>query len=106
MSPNKLTEAYLRRVCRHLRWPPYRARVRRELTDHIRSRAAELCCRSRLDETQAVRRVLRSLGDPDALGRALRQARLPLPRVAYNLLSAALWIAIAACVVFLVLHLC
>ena len=45
MSPNKLIVPYLHRVCRHLLWPPYRARVRRELTDHILSRAEELRCR-------------------------------------------------------------
>ena len=44
MSPNKLMVPYLHRVCRHLLWPPYRARVRQELTDHILSRAEELRC--------------------------------------------------------------
>ena len=78
MSPNKLIVPYLHRVCRHLLWPPYRARVRRELTDHILSRAEELRCRGSLTQEQAVRQVLRALGDPDVLGKALRQARLPL----------------------------
>ena len=105
MSPNKLISPYLHRVCRHLVWPPYRARVRRELTDHILSRAEELRCRSSLTQEQAVRHALRSLGDPDALGKALRQARLPLARVAYNVISAILWIAILACAVYLVIHL-
>ena len=105
MSPNKLIAPYLRRVCRHLHWLPYRARVRRELTDHITGRAAELCCRSGLTEEQAVHRVLRSLGDPDELGKALRRARLPVPRVVYSLLSALLWVAILACAVFLAVHL-
>ena len=41
MSPNKLIVPYLHRVCRHLLWPPYRARVRRELTDHVRKIIAE-----------------------------------------------------------------
>lgn len=105
MSPNKLIAPYLRRVCRHLLWLPYRARVRRELTDHILSRAAALRCRSELTEEQAVHRVLRSLGDPDELGKALRHARLPVPRVACSILSAVLWIAIFACAVFLAVHL-
>ena len=74
MSPNKLIVPYLHRVCRHLLWPPYRARVRRELTDHILSRAEELRCRGSLTQEQAVRQVLRALGDPDVLGKALRQA--------------------------------
>ena len=105
MSPNKLIAPYLRRVCRHLLWLPYRVRVRRELTDHILSRAAALCCRSGLTEEQAVHRVLRSLGDPDELGKALRRARLPVPRVVYTILSTALWIAIIACAAFLAVHL-
>lgn len=105
MSPNKLIALYLHRVCRHLLWPPYRARVRRELTDHIFSRIEELRCHSSLTEEQAVRRVLHLLGDPDELGCALRHARLPMPRVVYNILSAALWIAILACALFLILHL-
>ncbi len=41
MSPNKLIVPYLHRVCRHLLWQPYRARVQRELTDHILSRAED-----------------------------------------------------------------
>lgn len=84
--PNKLIVPYLHRVCRHLLWPPYRARVRRELTDHILSRAEELRCRGSLTQEQAVRQVLRALGDPDVLGKALRQARLPLARVVYNVI--------------------
>ena len=80
MSPNKLIVPYLHRVCRHLLWPPYRARVRRELTDHILSRAEELRCRGSLTQEQAVRQVLRALGDPDVLER-LCGRRLPLARV-------------------------
>ncbi len=105
MSPNKLIAPYLHRVCRHLLWPPYRTRVRRELTDHILSRTEELRCRSSLTQEQAIRQVLRSLGDPDELGKALRQARLPLARVAYNAISAIVWIAILACAVYLAIHL-
>ncbi len=105
MSPNKLLELYLRRVCRHLLWPPYRARVRRELTDHIFSRARMLSRQNGLTQTQAVRQTLRALGDPDELGKALRHARLPTLRVVYNAASVLLWIAIIACAVFLAVHL-
>ena len=101
MSPNKLIVPYLHRVCRHLLWPPYRARVRRELNDHILSRAEELRCRGSLTQEQAVRQVLRALGDPDILGKALRQARLPLARVVYNVISATVWIAILLCALYL-----
>ncbi|MFR4413977.1 MAG: hypothetical protein ACLT4C_01085 [Butyricicoccus sp.] len=93
MSPNKLIVPYLHRVCRHLLWPPYRARVWRELTDHILSRAEELRCRGSLTQEQAVRQVLRA-PVTDVLGKALRQARLPLARVVYNVISATVWIAI------------
>lgn len=112
MSPNKLIVPYLHRVCRHLLWPPYRARVRRELTDHILSRAEELRCRAEelrcrgsLTQEQAVRQVLRALGDPDVLGKALRQARLPLARVVYNVIFATVWIAILLCALYLTIHL-
>ena len=43
-----------------------------------------------------MRQVLRALGDPDVLGKALRQARLPLARVVYNVISATVWIAICS----------
>ena len=99
MSPNKLIVPYLHRVCRHLLWPPYRARVRRELTDHILSRAEELRCRGSLTQEQ------RALGDPDVLGKALRQARLPLARVVYNVISATVWIAILLCALYLTIYL-
>ena len=105
MSPNKLIVPYLHRVCRHLLWPPYRTRVRRELTDHILSRAEELRCRGSLTQEQAVRQVLRALGDPDILGKALRQVRLPLARVVYNVISATVWIAILLCALYLTIYL-
>ena len=105
MSPNKLIVPYLHRVCRHLLWPPYRARVRRELNDHILSRAEELRCRGSLTQEQAVRQVLRALSDPDILGKALRQARLPLARVVYNVISATVWIAILLCALYLTIYL-
>ena len=98
MSPNKLMVPYLHRVCRHLLWPPYRARVRHELTEELR-------CRGSLTQEQAVRQVLRALGDPDVLGKALRQARLPLARVVYNVIFATVWIAILLCALYLTIYL-
>ena len=83
MSPNKLIVPYLHRVCRHLLWPPYRARVRRELTDHILSRAEELRCRGSLTQEQAVRQV----------------------RVVYNVIFATVWIAILLCALYLTIYL-
>lgn len=52
-----------------------------------------------------MRQVLRALGDPDVLGNALRQARLPLARVVYNVISATVWIAILLCALYLTIHL-
>ena len=48
-----------------------------------------------------MRQVLRALGDPDVLGKALRQARLPLARVVYNVIFATVWIAILLCALYL-----
>ena len=96
---------YLDRVCRYLLWPPYRARVRRELTDHILSRAAMLREERGLEEEQAVREALGLLGDPDALGRALRHARFPLGRLLFGAATAVIWLAIAGCLLYLLAHL-
>ena len=52
-----------------------------------------------------MRQVLRALGDPDVLGKALRQARLPLTRVVYNVIFATVWIAILLCALYLTIHL-
>lgn len=105
MTENEAIRRYLDRVCAHLHWPPYRARVRRELTDHILSRADELQSTRGLSEADAVREALRLLGDPDTLGRALRHARLPLGRLLFGVATAVIWLAIAACLVYLLTHL-
>ncbi|MBS6884260.1 MAG: hypothetical protein KH195_13560 [Clostridiaceae bacterium] len=77
MSPNERISLFLDRVCAHLLWPPYRARVRRELTDHLLTRVEYLQNDRGFNEAEAVELAVRMLGDPDALGRSLRHARFP-----------------------------
>ena len=105
MSPNERVTAFLDRVCSHLFWPPYRARVRRELTDHILSRIAYLQNDRGFSEEDAVTQALDALGDPEELARELRYARLPPQCILWLAATALVWAAIAACVVFLLLHL-
>ncbi|MDO5142758.1 MAG: permease prefix domain 1-containing protein [Eubacteriales bacterium] len=84
-------------------WPCYRVRVRRELTDHILCHATQLRATQGLDEQEAVQQALRALGDPDALGLSLRQARCSLRALLPRLLTGVIWAAIAACAVYLIL---
>lgn len=98
-------EAYLERVAIHIKWPPYRARVRRELTDHIRSRAAQLEADEGFSADEAVAQAIRLLGNPDTIGTALVRAYRPYRRVCFMLLSCALWAAIVCCLVLLLLNL-
>ena len=105
MSPDERTIRYIRQVCRHLFWPPYRIRVRRELTDHIFSRAEYLYSSRGFSWEQAVIRSLQMLGDPDELGKSLRRARFSLPALICLALTGLIWAAITACSVYLLLHL-
>ena len=105
VSPNERISLFLDRVCAHLLGPPYRARVRRELTDHLLTRMEYLQNDRGFNEAEAVELAVRMLGDPDALGRSLRHARFP-PRYLCCLIATGLvWAAIAACVVYLLLQL-
>ena len=105
MSPNEQVSAFLNRVCARLFWPPYRARVRRELTDHILSRIAYLQNERGFSEAEAVAQALAALGDPEELARVLRYARLPPQCILWLAATALVWAAIAACAVFLLLQL-
>lgn len=96
---------YLDQVCRPLHWPPYRARVRRELTDHILCRTEYLICERGMEPDEALKQALAALGEPDKLGHSLRQARFPLHYLSYLLLTCAVWAGIAACAVYLLLQL-
>lgn len=103
MSSDERIAHFLDQVCIHLYWPPYRARVRRELTDHILSRAEELHDSRGMDWDEAVSRALQSLGEPNELGRSLRHARFPLLYVMCVLLTGLIWAAIAGCLAYLLM---
>lgn len=105
MSPNDRICVFLDHVCAHLFWPPYRARVRRELTDHILTRIEYLQNDRGYSEEEAVEFALRHLGDPDALGIALRKARFPLRYLLCLIATALIWMAIAASAAYLLLTL-
>ncbi len=104
MSSDERITHYLNQVCRHLFWPPYRARVRRELTDHILSRIEYLEYERGDPHNEAVTTALLSLGDPDALGEMLRRARFPVSYLFCLLLTFLIWAAIAGCLVYLLLY--
>lgn len=104
MSSDERIAQYLHQVCRHLFWPPYRARVRRELTDHILSRVEYLENERGDSREDAVDTALRGLGDPDALGESLRYARFPLSYLFCLLLTFFIWAAIAGCLAYLALY--
>lgn len=105
MSSDERIARYLGQVCRHLHWPPYRARVRRELTDHILTRAEYLVQERGYAPDEAVEQALAALGEPNELGRSLRQARFPLSYLFCLLLTCVVWAGIAACTVYLLLYL-
>ena len=104
MSLNERIVDYLNRVCRHLFWPPYRARVRRELTDHILSRVEYLENERGDSHDEAITAALLGLGDPDALGEMLRYARFPISYILCLLLTFLIWAAIAGCLAYLLLY--
>nr|WP_297275196.1 permease prefix domain 1-containing protein [uncultured Agathobaculum sp.] len=103
MSSDERITRYLHQVCRHLFWPPYRARVRRELTDHILSRVEYLENERGDTHDEAVSAALIGLGDPDDLGESLRYARFPISYLFCLLLTFLVWAAIAGCLVYLIL---
>lgn len=105
MSSDDRITCFLDQVCRHLYWPPYRARVRRELTDHILSRVEYLQNERGYTREEAVSEALKAIGEPNDLGRSLRHARFPVCYLGSLLLTGLVWAAIAACVVYLALHL-
>jgi len=105
VTPNERIAFCLDRVCSHLPWPVYRARVRRELTDHILSRAACLQQEHGFSESEAIAEAVLLLGDPDKIGCALRQAHRPLRHLAGAMVFCLLWGGILFCAVWLLTHL-
>lgn len=105
MSSDERIARYLDQACCHLHWPPYRARVRHELTDHILCRVEYLTGERGMTTDEALTTALHALGDPDELGRNLRQARFPLSYLFCLLMTCVVWAGIAACLVYLLLQL-
>lgn len=103
MSANERICDYLDQVCAHIFWPPYRARVRRELTDHILSRIEYLQNDRSYSEEEAVAFALSHMGDPDTLGIHLCKARFPLHYLLCLLATVLIWMAITGCAAYLLL---
>lgn len=101
MREDERIEVFLAAVCQPLFWPPYRRRVRRELTDHILSRAELLERSSGCSRAEAVERAICAMGDPHALGCSLRRSRFPLRGLLLTLLTSLVWAAIIACLLYL-----
>ncbi len=93
------TERWLNRVCAHVRGRRRRAAVRQELAAHLDDRMRALKTQG-MDETQAEQQAVASMGDPDAVGRALAQADRPLRRVLSWLRTILFWVAILALLTF------
>ena len=94
-------ETFLNRVCVHIRWRPYRRRIRRELADHILTRAEYLMDERGFSESEAVAQAICMMGDPDEIGAALRRAGRPLRRLFCLFLTCVIWAGIICCLVLL-----
>ena len=78
MHEDERLASFLDEVCGPLFWPPYRRRVRRELSDHILSRAELLERSTGCPRGQAIERAISAMGDAHSLGLLLRRTRFPL----------------------------
>ncbi len=95
---------FIERVCAHLPWPFYRARVRRELTDHIFCRAEYLQNEKGFSPEEAVAEAVLLLGDPDEIGREFHKAHCSVNRLCRIALTCLFWLAIICCAVWLFIH--
>ena len=68
-------------------------------------KAMQEMIRNKLTSVQRIEVTSNRIGDADVLGKSLRQARLPLARVVYNVIFATVWIAILLCALYLTIHL-
>lgn len=75
MHEDERLASFLDEVCGPLFWPPYRRRVRRELSDHILSRAELLERSTGCPRGQAIERAISAMGDAHSLGLLLRRTR-------------------------------
>ena len=72
----KEEETWLRDAVKHIRFPPDRRRVRRELYEHMASRRQDfLACG--FSEEEADRRACEAMGDPGEVGKALAAVHKP-----------------------------
>ena len=100
MHEDERLAAFLDEVCGPLFWPPYR-----ELSDHILSRAELLERSTGCPRGQAIERAISAMGDAHSLGLLLRRTRFPLRGLFLALITSLIWAAIAACILYLLLHL-
>ncbi len=101
MYPDDRVEMFLRRVCAHISWPVYRARVKKELLDHIMSRAEYLQHERGFREKESFAQAVLLLGDPDEIGKALHKAHCSPRRICCLALTVVFWLAIISCVIWL-----
>lgn len=101
MSSSERIEAFLTRVCVHIRWRPYRNRIRRELTDHILTRVEYLMNDRGYSESEAVAQAICMMGDPDEIGAALHREGRPLRRILFVCFTCVIWAGIVCCLIML-----
>ena len=104
VSSDERIAAYLDQVCRYISWPPYAARVRRELIDHILTRSEYLQHERGFTDEEAVAQAIRLLGNPDEIGHALPRAYRPYRRLLCLLITCLLWAGIASCIIMILLY--
>ena len=97
--------ALLEGVCGARVWPPCRRGVRRGRADHSRARAELLERSTGCPDGQAIERAISAMGDAHSLGLLLRRTRFPLRGLFLTLMTSLIWAAIAACILYLLLHL-
>ena len=95
-------DRWLHRVCAHIRSPLRREAVRQELLDHLNDRIRLLEAQGMTPE-QAARQAVASMGDPDAVGRALAAADRPWRRFWSWLVTLFFWAAALFLLLFCVL---
>lgn len=104
MSWDEKLAPFLERVCRHIYWKKYQARVRAELTDHIITHAEYLMNFRGYTENEAITQAIYSMGNPDELGKALCKAYHPVSQFFCAFALVALCAGIAFLIVYMLLY--
>lgn len=102
-APEALTRV-IERVCSYILWPPYRVRIRRELTDHLLARAAQIAAAQGIPFERALTLAITRLGDPDALGQALRHSGCGGKRFACTMFILIVCAALGGCAYYFLTH--